>query len=312
MRASLVAGAVLLIACRTEPRPWPAAHAEEPTSVALPGLETSEAAAAARPDFDRYWYYGKAELNRYEVQQSRYGALHRAETVLIFVTEDFLRTKQVKFEGKGDPNDVVSVLKLNLYQHFFTGVYPYTLMTSIFSPAKQPREAPLKLTFSASEWCGQTFMQLNRRGDSFQIEERSYFEAEGDRDSTQPVTLVEDALWTRIRRDPSALPLGRIELLPAMRHVRLDHVPLRAMTAEASLSREQGGRRTYRVKYDSGRELAIHFETRFPRRITGFEETPTAGAPTTVGKLSRSIMLPYWEKHGPGDHVYRKALGMSE
>lgn len=301
----------LLLGCGAEAKPWPRVRAEEKLP-ALPGLESSEAAAAARPTFDRYWYAGKAELNRYEVEQSRYGALHRAETVLIFVTEDFLRTKQVKFEGQGDPKDAVSVLKLNAYQHFFTGIYPYTLMTSVFSPAKQPKEPPFKVTFSASEWCGQTFMQLNHRAGAFKIEERSYFEGEGDRDSTVPVTLIEDALWVRLRQDPSGLPTGKIELLPAMRHVRLDHVPLKSMAADASLSNEPGGRRVYRLKYDSGRELAIHFEGRFPYRITGFEETPKAGAPTTRATLTRSIMLPYWERHAPEDTVYRKALGMSE
>ncbi len=312
MRLLFPCFAILLCGCRAAPQPWPQARAEGAAAAALPGLETSEAAAAAHPTFDRYWYDGKAELNRYEVEQSRYGSLHRAETVLIFVTEDFLQTKQVKFEGSGDPKDAVSVFKLNAYQHFFTGVYPYTLMTSVFSPARQPKELPLKVTFSASEWCGQTFMQLNRRGANFQIEERSYFESEGDSDSSRPTTLVEDALWTRLRQDPNALPIGAIELLPAMRHVRLDHVPLKPMMAQASLSSEPGGRRAYRIKYGSGRELAIHFEARFPYRITAFEETPKAGAPTTRATLTRSIMLPYWEKHGPQDAVYRKALGMAE
>jgi hypothetical protein len=309
MRSFLMALAVLLTACDTEPRAFSPVRAEAP--LALPGLETSEAVAAEHPTFDRYWYRGKAELNRYEVQQSRYGALHPAEAVLIFVTEDFLKTKQVKFEGKGDAKDAVSVLKLNSYRRFYTGIYPYTLMTSVFSQAKRPKEAPLKLTFTATEWCGQSFMQLNRRANQFQIEERSYFEGEGDSESMLPVTLVEDALWTRIRQDPGSLPLGRIELLPAAQHVRLDHVPLKPMAAQASLSPEQQGKRTYHLKYDSGRELWLTFETRFPHRITRFEETPKRGAPTTRATLTRSIMLPYWEKNGPDDGAYRKALGLT-
>ncbi len=306
---------VALVACDHEPRLMEHVRAQAPASPAvvsaLPGLETSEAVARAYPSFDGYWYRGKAELNRYELQQSRYGALHPGEAVLIFVTEDFLKTKQVKFEGKGDVKDATSVLKLNSYRRFYTGIYPYTVTTSVFSPAKHAKEPPFKLTFTATEWCGQTFMQLNHRADHFQVEERSYFEAEGDRDTTLPVTLVEDALWTRIRQDPNTLPLGRIELLPAAHHVRLDHVPLKAMPAQASLTADKHGKRTYRVNYDSGRVLALTFETRFPYRIVSFEETPKADAPITRGTLTRSIMLPYWEKHGPQDAVYRQALGLS-
>lgn len=309
MRSLSILFSILLLACEGQQR----VRAEVPGQQAgpLPGLETSEAVAAAYPSFDGYWYRGKAELNRYDLQQARYGALHAGEAVLIFVTEDFLKTKQVKFEGKGDAKDAASVLKLNSYRRFYTGIYPYTLMTSVFSLAKQPKEPPLKLTFTASEWCGQTFMQINQRGGQLHVEERSYFEGEGDRDSQIPLTLVEDSLWTRIRQDPRSLPLGRIALLPAAHHIRLEHVPLSIMSAEATLSAEQKGKRSYRLKYDSGRELTLTFEARFPYRITRFEETAKPGGPTTRGTLTRSIMLPYWEKHGPDDGVYRAALGLS-
>ncbi len=310
MRLTSLICAVWLLACDDSGRAFPSASAED--TAVLPGLETSEAVAAAHPTFDSYWYLGKAELNRYDVQQSRYGAIHPGEAVLIFVTEDFLKTKQVKFEGKGDAKDATSVLKLNSYRRFYTGIYPYTLMTSVFSLAKHPKEPPLKLTFSATEWCGQTFMQLNQRGGQFQVQERSYFEAEGDKDYALPLSLAEDALWIRVRQDPATLPLGKIEILPSSQHVRLDHVPLKAMPATASLSKEVSGRRSYRIKYDSGRELVLTFETRFPRRITAFEETPKAGGPTTRATLTRSILLPYWEKHAPEDAVYRKALGLSQ
>lgn len=314
MRFTMIAACCLCLACETPKGGAPVALAQSPTPsnlTQLPDLESSEAVAKEFPSFDAYWYRGKAELSSFTVEQSRYGALHRGEAVLIFVTEDFLKTRQVKYEGQGDKSDAVSVLKLNLYQHFNTGVYPYTLMTSVFSEAKAASALPLKLTFSATEWCGQAFMQLNRRDAGYDFEERSYFEAEGDRNSKLALTILEDGLWTRIRQDPQSLPLGRIKLLPSARHARLDHVPFQPMDAEASLSAEADGKRSYRVKYDSGRELVIHFETRFPRRIVAFEETPKAGAPTTRAKLVRSIMLPYWEKHGPNDAAYRQALGLT-
>ena len=63
-------------------------------------------------DFNDYWYAGKAEITRYELQQARYGELRKGDAVLIFVTEDFLTDKQVKYEF-GDSGKATSVLKLN-------------------------------------------------------------------------------------------------------------------------------------------------------------------------------------------------------
>jgi len=79
--------------------------------------------------FKDYWYDGTAEINSYELQQSRYGQLHQGHAVLIFVTEDFSRSKQVKLDGPGNAvDDKASVLKLNLTKKFNTGIYPYAMM----------------------------------------------------------------------------------------------------------------------------------------------------------------------------------------
>ena len=43
--------------------------------------------------FGDYWYQGKAELNRFELSQVRYGEIRKGDAVLIFVTEDFLKDK---------------------------------------------------------------------------------------------------------------------------------------------------------------------------------------------------------------------------
>ncbi|MCA9563537.1 MAG: hypothetical protein KC561_08610, partial [Myxococcales bacterium] len=87
-------------------------------------------AASEHPSFDTYWYQGLAELNRYSLQQSRYGEIHEGEAVLIFVTEDFDTELQVKWDH-GNRDNVVSVLKTNAYRRFYTGLYPYTMMTSV-------------------------------------------------------------------------------------------------------------------------------------------------------------------------------------
>src|SRR5947208_4024310 len=77
--------------------------------------------------FKEYWYKGKAELDRYSLTQARYGQTHEGEAVLIFVTEPFLKDKQVKYEH-GVSKERLNVLKLNFTKRFFTGIYPYTLI----------------------------------------------------------------------------------------------------------------------------------------------------------------------------------------
>ena len=65
--------------------------------------------------FGDYWYQGKAELTSYTLEQARYGEVHQGHAVLIYVTEDCSRHKQVKID---DPDaagaDRVMVMKLNL------------------------------------------------------------------------------------------------------------------------------------------------------------------------------------------------------
>ena len=117
------------------------------------------------PKFNDYWYAGKAEITSYKLSQVRYGEVHTGTAVNIFVTEDFLPEKQVKADYKNNSN--VPVLKLNSTKKFTTGIYPYSLMTSTFSPIDVNQQA-IKISFSAQEWCGNTFVQLNKK-DKFNI-----------------------------------------------------------------------------------------------------------------------------------------------
>ncbi len=106
-------------------------------------LPTSQSFSKQHASFDSYWYRGFAELTRYALRQARYGEQYEGEAVLIFVTEDFLPDPQVKQE-RGRSPDALSVLKLNAYRRFYTGIYPYTLMTSSFTPAASADSRTLK------------------------------------------------------------------------------------------------------------------------------------------------------------------------
>ena len=62
------------------------------------GTTTSQDRVAYSQAFRDYWYDGKAEITSYALQQARYGELHTGEAVLVFVTEPFSKSKQVKLD----------------------------------------------------------------------------------------------------------------------------------------------------------------------------------------------------------------------
>ncbi|HEY7574575.1 MAG TPA: septum formation inhibitor Maf [Thermoanaerobaculia bacterium] len=277
------------------------------------------AARPADPEaFGRYWYAGKAELTRYALEQARYGEIHQGESVLVFVTEPFWPDKQVKLE-RGDPARAATVLKLNFTRKFFTGIYPYSLMTSTFTQISGTAPHTLKVTTSAQEWCGHTFTQLNyrERERAWRGLLRSYFESEGDREFTIPDAWLEDEIWNRIRIAPASLPVGSIRVVPGLQFARMGHRFSAAEPAEASLSDAAGGERVYTLRYpEFGRTLTIRFQSVAPYKITSWEETqPGRGASpplTTKAVRTHELYIDYWRHNGVDDAPYRKQLGLTE
>lgn len=104
--------------------------------------------------------------------------------MLIFVTEDFSNSKQVKLDNpEANMDDAVKVLKLNLVMKFNTGIYRYSIMESVFTPVYSGKHPDtLKLTSSSQEWCGNVFTQLNLDENSYNVRLFSYFESEGDKE----------------------------------------------------------------------------------------------------------------------------------
>jgi hypothetical protein len=255
-------------------------------------------------DFGDHWYQGLAELTSYKLEQSRYGEIHEGHAVLVFVTEDFLKNKQVKFEGRQEANDeVVKVLKLNFTRKFNTGVYPYSLMTSTFSPIQADK--PLKISSTMQEWCGQTFMQINQKSDGFNGVSHSYFQSEADTKLSLPKEVFfEDDLWIWLRKDPKSLPTGNIQVVPGMQFLRMSH--REAKTYEANAKLADG---VYTVNYPSlGRTLKINFSSKFPFEINSWTESDSRL--TTKATKIESIMLDYWSRNGLNDKVYREKLGL--
>jgi hypothetical protein len=234
----------------------------------------------------------------------------------VFVTEPFLRDKQVKYEH-GDKTNSLSVLKLNFTRKFYTGIYPYSLMTSVFTPVDYKNLRTLKVTSSSQEWCGHTFTQMNLRNNKYDVLVRSYFQDESDQNFDISQAWLEDELWTRIRLAPETLPTGNVEIVPGLQFVRLWHKNAKPAKASASLT-QQGNQKLYTIDYpELKRQLKIRFESNFPHEIVSWEETQPGGfggsAPlTTKATKTKSILLDYWNHNGNEDSRFRKELGLTE
>ncbi|NJM24596.1 MAG: hypothetical protein HC859_02780 [Bacteroidia bacterium] len=222
--------------------------------------------------------------------------------ILIFVTEDFSRKKQVKLDHpQAAGNDKVSVMKMNFVKKFTTGIYPYSMMLSAFTPVVQPREGhSVKVTMSSQEWCGHVYSQMNRDGNRYQVKSYSYFEQEGDANFAIKATLLEDEVWNLIRIDPSALPVGRVEVTPGLFFTRLGHKDLKAEFANIS-RREEENTVYYSVAFEnSERTLAIQFTKSFPHKILGWTETFVGldgRQHRTSATLDKTLHIDYWTRN---------------
>lgn len=264
-------------------------------------------------EFKGYWYEGKAELTSYTIEQARYGELREGTAVTIFVTEDFLPEAQVKADNISEEN--IPVLKLNSTKNFLTGIYPYSIMTSTFSPLETEDHA-IKVTNSVQEWCGHVFAQLNNRK-KYEVESHSYFQNEADQSLTLPKTWLENEFWNLIRINPEELPTGEFEVIPAFEYLRLHHKEIKAYPAMLSL-KQGDSLSSFKVVYpELQRDLVIYFSSDFPYEIEKWEETARSGfgedaktLTTTATKLKR-IKTAYWQQNQTKHEVLRDSLGLN-
>jgi hypothetical protein len=275
--------------------------------------------------FVKQWYAGKAELNSYSLEQTRYGEIRRGEAVLIFVTEDFSSDKLVKLDEPEKAGDKVRIMKMNMTKNFVTGIYPYSMMLSVFTPvSKEGTSRTLKANCSSQEWCGHTFSQLALTGNDYSWQLHSYFEKESGQDKKLDAELLEDELWNRIRINPAHLPLGRHSLLPGLFWQRLAHIELQEEDAVMTLSEakdffiKDSSVQLYTIQYPTAqRTLKIYFQPSFPHQILGWQETYPDGFGankkmlTTKALLKKTIWLDYWKHNRLADSTYTDTLHLT-
>jgi len=288
-----------------------------------PGAGASAPAAARptaplEPTFWKHWSDGNAEVSGYTLTQPRYGALRSGYAVAIYVTEPYSRSAFVKANRYApDDPDQTTVLKLNLVRKFQTGIYDYSLMTSVFSV---PTEAfaPLEVTFSSQEWCGHVFDQVQRSATGLALDVNSYFEGESARAQIDGVdVLPEDALWVTLR-SLGRLQLdatdARVRLLPSATYRRLQHKPATPFEARVAWAAEDPAvqvpagtftaRRATWTRAD-GVECSADVEVAYPHRIVQWRCADGEHA-----ALTGSARLPYWSQNALGDERLRTQLGL--
>lgn len=285
-------------------------------------------ALAGPAEFSAHWHDGRAELDGYRLTISRYGAERTGQAVAIYVTEPFSESKRVKLDDAAKAGaDAVDVLKLNFVRRFQTGIYDYNTMSSLFVRTRDL--SPLKLTFSATEWCGQVAEELDWRGGKLSLRTSSYFENESAQ-KLAPVPaggMTEDELFVRLRGLlGDYLPAGGQRTLPFLAstlHRRLMHRP--ATWGRATIERERAAATvqvpagtfscmTYVVRPDDGREGRFWIEAAWPHRIVRWRWTPAPGVRGAgghdSGELMGSARLAYWQMNGPGGERELAKLGL--
>jgi hypothetical protein len=270
-------------------------------------------------DLDSYWYQGVAEITSYDLDQNRYRDNHPGEIVLIQVTEDFLSDKQVKNDNYKNKNSI-PVLKTNLIKKFKTGIYDYSVMSSVFTSVdKRYGLKTLKTTFSSQDWCGHSFMQSNLRNNKYEYTGHSYFENEGESRFSVKEALLEDEILNRIRINPDGLPKGDLKIIPSSEYQRFNHKKIKLLSANASLSSYKGEEfkgknlNEYSISYpDIDRTVSIYFEDAAPYKIAGWKEERVNGFTgknsVTTAKRKESILLDYWTKNSLNHRDLREKL----
>jgi hypothetical protein len=204
---------------------------------------------------------------------------------------------------------------MNLTKNFVTGIYPYSMMLSVFSPVRWNEEKPhsLKVSMSSQEWCGHVFSQLDLSGKWYRFQSHSYFEKESEEKFSIKAVWLEDELWNLIRLDPENMPQGEIEMIPGLFFSRLNHVegkPIKAIAHKEDKVDEV----MYSINLpDQERRLEIRYQKVFPHKILGWDEIYKIGGQEqhTKAVLDKTQILDYWTKNKNKFLFLRDSLGLS-
>jgi hypothetical protein len=287
----------------------------------------SALSAFAEPDTDKfksYWYDGNAEISTYVLSESRYNEMRDGKRVMVFVTEPLRLSTMIKPDIKLPEDSMIRVIKLNDTREFVTGIYNYSVMTSVFMAVEDKsvfkNGDALKISFTGQEWCGTVFDRMIRSSNSYQGVLFSYFESEGEKRYTvdfKDDIIPEENLWLTVRELTGIrMKEGEdktIQIIPSVWQRRKTHTAAKSVQAvlkkgSDTLCVTPAGKIKASAFYwaygDKKTEVLV--EAQYPRRIVSFTEPDG-----THGKLLASIRTPYWKKNKNADLPLRKDLKLN-
>jgi len=274
----------------------------------------------AKDQFKSLWYDGKSEISSYRLIEKRYGEFREGMRVMVVVTEPMDLRTHIKPDNKIPEKNKIRVIKLNDIRNFTTGIYDYSVMTSVFAAVENKNEIPqtatMKVSFSAQEWCGMVFERLVRNDSTYNGNLYSYFESDGEKTYSYPhrngSVETEDNLWLIIRElhGPILKPgeSMTVKVIPSMWSRRKKHTAIQITDATIMKGRKQT-KVTNIGKLDAipftweieGAKTEVWVEHAYPHRILSWTEPDG-----TNGTIIASQREPYWKQHSNGHLTIRK------
>jgi hypothetical protein len=275
--------------------------------------------------FMQYWKSGLAEISSYAGLEERYGSMRTHSSVLIFVYEEIDDKTRIKVESDRIPMvRQIPILKLNRLLHFNTGIYDYSVMTSVFAGLSGPGVTrpflPRKIALTAQEWCGMVFQELLPRERTLDLVWHSYFEAEGEGKRSLKLpkgdVVYEDELPILLRElDGDWMVSGEtktVQLFPAEWRTRKMHKP--ASFAAAMVHKESGLNYSQANKVFPATSFTVStpwdtttwvIENQPPRKVLAWRVSTGA-----YGELKATTRKSYWLRNKPENQPLRQELGL--
>ncbi len=272
------------------------------------------------------WGDGNAELASYDLVQPRYGEARAGTMVNIVVTEDFSHRERVKADpGEHADRDIRKVVKLNSHRQFQTGVYPYSVLTSAFLRVDagdgQGRGQPLKIAFSAQEWCGMVYDEMIVDAGRIKHTAHTYFDSDNGPPQSFNIggpALFGDAMMLSVREltgswvpaEATAFPYFPSSIATRFAH-RAPEVATITVHRGPSAPRDTAlGRldaHPVHTAAPDGVSTTYWVEDAWPHRLLGYEASD--GEVATIRGLAR---LPYWQLNHHGGEARRADFGLDQ
>jgi hypothetical protein len=253
-------------------------------------------------EFRNYWNSQGSEISSFALHQSKYGQLHHGEATLEYSLAIYSRSRQLPVMKFDTANaDHLRVMVLNSRKHFASGLFENSVASTTVIPEVM-REGPfaLKLVGTVHEREGLSWLQLNLDANKYNVQLRSFNANEGDINRVAMLSVTEDQLWCMIRTNPSALPVGKMQVIPGLTSMRLRQSVIQPVLAELTLADALQGDipsaiktravlQHYKIEYPvDGRRLDIFFQKDFPFLIEGWKETYVDGQGSKSRKITTS------------------------